>query len=476
MFTSMKRASMMIFLLGTSMALAQRRTPANDPVPERVARLVAPLIESRTVLGLSIGMIDGDKIWTMGYGFVDSELRARPDAGTVYEIGSITKSFTGILLADAVERGKAMPEGASSDATPSAKLKLDSRVADFLPDSVRTGEFGSSGATLLDLATHHSGLPSLPPDFAPGDPGNPYADYSAARMLASLEHVPLDAKPGTRYSYSNLGAGLLGWILARHAGVDYPELVRRRITAPLAMGSTGTVLTPELSARLAQGHDPDGEVVPNWDFDALAGAGAIRSNIDDMLLYLKANLGMTQTSLRTAIDASQKSQRAIENGGSIGLGWHIAPGGKAIWHNGETAGYHSIIVFNREKRQGVIVLSNTLSPLIDRLGIDLLKMLGGADPAPMTLPAVARLDTAALERYVGSYGFGNGATMTISRQRDRLYSNLEEQAPLRIYPSSESEFFLRAVDAQITFVRSADGRVTGLVLHQNGIDQTARRE
>jgi CubicO group peptidase (beta-lactamase class C family) len=476
MFNSKLLASLMGILLGASGASAQRQKPLEDPLPDRVARLVAPLIDSRSVVGLSIGLIDGEKSWTMGYGFVSSEFVARPDATTIYEIGSITKSFTGILLADAIERGNAVPEHGTSDATSSIRLKLDSRVAEFLPDSVRTGAFGSSGATILDLATHYSGLPSIPYDFAPGDPGNPYADYSASKMLASLESVPLLSKPGEHYSYSNLGMGLLGWLLARQSGTDYAELLRRRVTAPLGMGNTAIALAPELSARLAEGHDADGEVVPNWDFDALAGAGAIRSNVEDMLLYLKANLGITRTSIRAAIDAAQKPQRALENGGSIALGWHILPQGKVIWHNGETAGYHSIIAFNREKRQGVIVLANTSSPLVDRLGIDLLKLLDGGNPTPLSLPAVTPLDTATLGRYVGRYGFASGGIMKITRERDRLYGQLDDQAPLRIYPTSETEFFLRAVDARISFVRESDGRVTALILHQNGFDQTARRE
>jgi hypothetical protein len=147
-----------------------------------------------------------------------------------------------------------------------------------------------------------------------------------------------------------------------------------------------------------------------------------------------------------------------------------------VWHNGGTGGYHSLMAFNREKRQGVVVLANTSSELIDRLGFDLLALLSGANPDPMELPKVARLDTTTLERYVGIYRFAPSIVMTVTRERDRLFAMLTGQSPLRIYPASDTEFFLRAVDARITFEKAADGTIDRLVLHQNGAKMTAPRE
>jgi serine-type D-Ala-D-Ala carboxypeptidase/endopeptidase len=448
-------------VLGSIASLAQRQTLSAEELQERVGRLVAPLVESGTVVGLSIGMIDGDRKWTMGYGYTTPDRTARPDGTTMYEIGSISKTFTGILLADAVQRGR---------------MKLDDRVSKYLPESLRSKGVGASTITLLDLATHHSGLPSLPDNFAPGDPTNPYIDYTSERLLEYLPSYspPAGSKPS--YEYSNLGAGLLGWLMARQAGTDYPGLLRR-VTSPLGMINTATTFPPQLSERVAAGHDADGNVVPNWDFAALAGAGAIRSNIEDMLLYLNANLGATKTSLRTAIDAAQKPQRQLpEGGGSIGLGWHILPNGKVIWHNGGTGGYHSLMAFNREKRQGVVVLANTSSELIDRLGFDLLALLGGANPDPIEVPKVVRLDTTTLERYVGVYRFAPTIVMTITRERDKLFAMLTGQSPLRIYPSSETAFFLRAVDARITFERGENGEIASLTLDQGGARITAPKE
>jgi serine-type D-Ala-D-Ala carboxypeptidase/endopeptidase len=432
-----------------------------DDLEARVDRLVRPLIDNHVVVGLSIGLVDGDKTYLVNYGTVSTKRAKKPDADTVYEIGSITKVFTGTLLADAVER---------------KQVRLDDPVQKYLPTSVSVPKFDNTSITLLDLATQRSGLPRLPSNLAPKDPRNPYADYDEKQLYAFLSGHTLAGKPGEKYEYSNLGMGLLGFALARQASAGYETLVRTRILDPLGMTHTVISFTPDARAHLAEGTNADGEPESNWDLGALQGAGAIRSTVHDMLLFLKANLHPQGTPLEQAMLLAQKSEAPIGNGASIGLAWHILPGGKVTWHNGGTGGYQSMLAFNRDARQGVVVLCNTSGEIVTSLGIELMKVLGGENSDPLKIRAEARVDSPVLDGYRGEYQLAPGAEITITRSGDHLLAQLTGQPAFRIYPASETEFYYKVVDAQITFVRAGKIATTELILHQNGRDMTAKKK
>jgi len=222
-------------------------------------------------VGIVVGVINDQGSRVIGYGRLNQESDRKPDGDTVFEIGSVTKVFTAILLADMVERGE---------------LRLDDPISKFLPQSVKVPTRNGKEITLLDLATHTSGLPRMPNNFAPKDLNNPYADYTVEQMYAFLSNHTLTRDIGAKYEYSNYGAGLLGHILALKAGMDYETLVKTRICDPLKMNSTRIQLAPELRARLATGHDGDLKAVANWDLPTLAGAGALRSTVNDLLKFL----------------------------------------------------------------------------------------------------------------------------------------------------------------------------------------------
>jgi CubicO group peptidase (beta-lactamase class C family) len=268
------------------------------------------------------------------------------DSTRVFEIGSITKVFTTSVLEDMVERGE---------------LRLDDPVAKLLPPSVQIPSRNGRQVTLLDLATQSSGLPRLPTNLAPRDSSNPYADYSVQQLYTFLAGYELTRDIGAEYEYSNLGMGLLGHALALKARTSYEDLVRRRILAPLGMRETAITLTPALRARIAPGHDAEGNVVPNWDLPTLAGAGALRSTAADMLKFLAANLDSTATPLSRTLYRTH-AERHATNAPSlkIGLGWHILsrPVGNIVWHNGGTGGYRTYAGFDPARRLGVVVLSN----------------------------------------------------------------------------------------------------------------------
>jgi D-alanyl-D-alanine-carboxypeptidase/D-alanyl-D-alanine-endopeptidase len=349
-----------VVLLAASLAFAGEEADFNVEVDA----LARPLVGSGKVVGLALGTIDGGRTHVFGYGTVSRNTRQTPGGNTVFEIGSITKVFTALLLVDLVER---------------RRLRLEDPVQKFLPGTVTVPKRGDRVITLLDLTTHTSGLPRLSPGLvvqAARKPENPYADYTVEDLYAFLSKHALARVPGTQYSYSNLGAGLLGHVLARREKTAYEDLVKAQICRPLGMKDTCIELSDDLRRRLAQGHDRDGKPVPNWDIPTLPGAGALRSTVGDLLIFLSANLGLRKTRLAAAIRATHVPRRPIGKGrGRIALGWHVRPDDAILWHNGGTGGYHSFIAFREQGKIGVVVLGNSSVDAVDELGLKLMRVL-----------------------------------------------------------------------------------------------------
>jgi CubicO group peptidase (beta-lactamase class C family) len=320
-------------------------------------------------IGLVVGCLAGGEQRVVGYGRLRTDAQDPPDGGTIFEIGSITKVFTGLLLADLAEQGL---------------VGLDEPLASYLPASARVPTFGDQQLTLGDLASHAGGLPRDPKGMLRrwlGDRRNPYAGLSVEELYDSLARTKLRRRPGERVKYSNLGAGLLGDALARAAGQSYEALVRERICLPLGMRDTVITLTGEQTARLATGHTRRGRPTPPFQLPALVGAGALRSTATDMLCLLRANLDPAHTPLAAQIERTQLPRLRSAKRVEVGLGWLIArpPGtaGPVLWHNGGTSGFRSFVGVARESGSAVVVLSNTARS-VDRLGLRLLKALPSA--------------------------------------------------------------------------------------------------
>ena len=419
--------------------------------------------------GLVVGILEPTgKRRIVAYGRRDAGDSRPLDGQTVFEIGSITKVFTALLLADAVQRGE---------------VALTDPVAKYLPPTVKVPERNGRQITLQDLSMHISGLPRLPDNLTPKDPANPYADYSTTQMYEFLSSHQLRRDIGAEYEYSNFGVGLLGHTLARRAGTDYETLVKTRITGPLGMTRTGVVLSPEMQAQLAPGHNPGLARVANWDLPTLAGAGALRSNADDMLTFLAAALGLKSSPLDRAFASMLATRRPTATPSlAIALGWHVlndprASGTEVIWHNGGTGGYRTWMGYDPTSRTGVVVLSNAGSQAgPDDIGRHLLVP---ALPLLQSTPPAARPETkiepAVFDRYVGRYQLAPAAILTITRTEGQFFVQLTGQPKLEIFAEGEKKFFLKAVDAQLTFETDAQNKATAVTLHQNGLNQRAPR-
>ncbi|HUD99698.1 MAG TPA: serine hydrolase [Bryobacteraceae bacterium] len=436
----------MVLLMSTISLRAADIAEIRSIMANRVARGKAA--------GIVTGIIDEKGRQVIATGKVSLDGAAQPDGDTVYEIGSVTKVFTSLILADMIEKGEVKP---------------DDPVAKFLPATVNIPSRNGRQITLLDLSMQVSGLPRLPTNFKPADPANPYADYDAAKLYDFLSHYQLTRDPGEKYEYSNLAVGLLGHALALKAGIGYEELLRRRIFDPLGMTSTSITLSESQKKRLAPGYNDQLKPVKNWDLTALAGAGAIRSTANDMLKFVAANLDLTDSPLRAAMHRMRSIDRSTDMPDvKIAMAWHIFTkyDEQIYWHNGGTAGYRSFVGFNPAKKEGVVVLCNAFLDN-DDLGRHILE-----PRYPITTYREHKettVDPAVLERYVGEYELSPQFKITVTRDGSHLYAQATAQPRFEIFPESETEFFLKVVEAQITLEKDA------LILHQGGLDQKAKK-
>jgi len=328
----------------------------------RIERLARAPVDSKVAVGVIVGVLHDGETTFRGFGRTERGGGRVPGPDTVWEIGSITKVFTGILLAHAVESGL---------------VALDDPVAKYLPEGTEVPEYEGKPIRLVDLTTHGSGLPRMPVNFRPKDPRNPFADYGVAQLYEGLRDTRLRHAPGTTYAYSNLGVGLLGHVLSRVFDRGYDVLVREVITGPLGMTDTAVHPTKSMRERLAKPYGVHWVERWSWDFDCLAGCGALRSTARDLLKFARANLAPPDTKLGRALRAAQVVHSPKWKGPQVALGWHLV--GHNLFHNGGTGGYASFLMIDRKRKTAVVVIANTVSRRIDAVGRSLMSFLADRD-------------------------------------------------------------------------------------------------
>ena len=278
---------------------------------------------------------------------------------TQFEIGSVTKVFTALLLAESERLGK---------------VHRDDPAAKFLLPADDPAVPALAQVTLLTLATHTGGLPRLPPNFAPANPLNPYTDYTLENLRAALRQSAKSVQAPAAYSYSNYGFSVLGQALAAAWGKSYAEILRERVLGPLGLEKTSLGLPGiPVPADFAPGHRRE-IMVPAWTQDATAPAGGLRSSTREMAKFLQACLNLRDTPLAASLAETAKPLRQLgAHHLSIGLAWYLtADQTPIVWHNGETGGYYSFIGYQPAKKRGIVVLTNSEHPA-DRLAVRLLK-------------------------------------------------------------------------------------------------------
>jgi len=276
------------------------------------------------------------------------------DGNTVFEIGSITKVLTALMLVEMASRGE---------------VALDDPAAKYLPATVHLREVGRP-ITLLDLATYASGLPNMPGNLPPNlwTSPNAMADYTTDKLYEFLASYVPKYEPGTHYEYANFGFALLGIVLALRAGKSYEELLIERVADPLSLSHMRITPSAYMQKHLSQGHDLTRKPAPLWDMPALQGAGAVRANAKDLTIFLKACMGFMRNPLNSSLARLLQTRRHTSLAGTdVGLGWFISSdeSDEIIWKTGLTHGFNTFLGFSKRNRRGALVLSNFLWAPLD---------------------------------------------------------------------------------------------------------------
>jgi serine-type D-Ala-D-Ala carboxypeptidase/endopeptidase len=430
----------------TLVALAAWTIPSDDAIRSLLAERMA-----HNGVGVVVGVIEPAGQRVVAYGRSDAP-NGRLDGDTVFQLGSLTKTFTTLLLADMVKSGE---------------VGLEDPVASYLPRDVQMPE-RSRPITLLDLATHRSGLPSMPDNFAIRAKPNPIEAYTVGQLHTFLSSYEPKLQPGEKYVYSNLGVSLLGRLLATRAGTKYESVMKQRVLLPLGMRSTSITLSRDQARRLAPGHDRYLRAVDSWEMRTLQASGSLRSTANDMLLYLSAQLGYRDTPLNVSMVAQRTTRYPANGSQALGWGARKTENGEIFLHDGGKAGYRSAMVFDPEARTGIVILTNARTD--DRPMNLALYLLNGTSLAPAPAAPerdIVKLPRKQLDRYAGRYQFAPDDTMDVIRRGNHLLVDIGNGGA-EFYPFSETDFFLDTDNGDISFQLDAAGHVSGLWLYKSG--------
>ncbi len=430
---------------------------STDRLPQYVTENIQKRVENGINPSIAIGILDELGVQYYNFGTTHKQ-GPEVDEHTVYEIGSISKVFTGILLAQQVLEGQ---------------MSLNDPINRYLPPEAQVPNKGSQELTLGSLSDHTSGLPRMPANFTPANPFNPFADYTVEQLYSFIHNYVPVREVGAQYEYSNLAQGLLGHILASTTGTTYEELVVQNIAGPLELVETRITLDKVMQEHLATGHNAGSEA-QNWDIPTLSGAGAIRSSTSDMLKFLSANLGFTNTPLKEAMELSHKVRHDQAGEMRVGLGWHIKKGaeGDVVWHNGGTGGYRAFAGFVKETGKAVVVLTNsTIS--VDDIGFHLLDPSSKLNPVRNPGNAIS-VPEDVLQSYVGTYQLTPDFNIVVTRVGGQLFGQATGQGKFELFAETPRKFYLTVVPAEITFQFDGD-KVESLTLFQNGQQLAGKR-
>src|SRR5437016_3064667 len=349
MFRPMSRCVVFILLFAAANWAGASQSPVIRD-DEAIRKMLSTRVDlQKQATGIVVGVIDSKGSRVISSGTMGLSDKRPVNGDTVFDVGSITKVFTALLLADMARHGE---------------VSLDDPAAKYLDaKKVKLPERGGKQITLVDLATHTSGLPLRPTNLVSKDPNDKYRGYTVDLMYECLSSFTLPRDIGTKYEYSNLGYGLLGHVLEKRLGRAYADLVESRITQPLGMKDTRIDLTPAMKSRMAAGYN--NELMPiatEWHFGALQSAGAFSSTANDLLKFLAAVLVYKQSPLLPAMKSMLDIRRpgGMQPSTEIALAWNVYVDGeqKVVWKNGSVGGYRSFIGYDPKAGVGVFALTS----------------------------------------------------------------------------------------------------------------------
>ena len=443
-------------------ASAAQGSGAIAPPPDAaIRRLLAERVEALAGkddgVGIVVGVVGPQGRRVIPYGRPSQGDPRRLDGDTGFEIASVTKVFTALLLAEMAGRGE---------------VALTDPVAKYLP-AARIPERNGRSITLLDLATHTSSLPFMPDEVPSlGDPAA--ASYGSAQLYQFVAGCVLPRDIGAEWDYSNVGYWLLGEALASRAGMDFESLLQARVLAPLRLSRTAVTPSPNVKAKMAVGHNAALQPAPSVAsvpmFAAMPAAGSLVSTVNDLLTLLSVAMGYERSPLAPAMAAMLGTPRPrVRPGEEQALGWIVMGEGDdpLIVHDGGSFGFASSVAWDPKKRIGVVVLSNQVAGVGD-IARHLLRPNLPLEKPTATKRTEIALDSALLDLYAGRYEAPGEGEFLVVREGDFLTF----QAPadwglpkLRIRPESRREFFAAELPLRVTFQTDGEGRVSGLLIY-----------
>ncbi|RZJ01046.1 MAG: serine hydrolase [Brevundimonas sp.] len=447
------RARFALFGL-TALVLAAAAAPARAQDPARMDQVARTAADADEFSGAALVARDGEILFDRGYGFANREWAVPNDGDTKFRLGSLTKQFTAVAIMILNERGL---------------VDLDAPVKTWLPDAPATWD----RVTVRHLLSHTSGVPNF----------TDFDDYGASKTLpATLDSLisrfrdrPLDFQPGEGWDYSNSGYILLTAVVEKASGESYADFVAKTLFQPLGMTDSGYDDPASILTRRAAGYTPGPGGIVNADYVDMSiprGAGALYSTTHDLLKWEQGLFGgrLLRPASLTLLTTPVRNRYAF------GLGVAEAGGNTTISHSGGIEGFNTYMAYDPARRLTVVVLGNLNGPGPDKLGASLLALARGET---VTLQAERRAITVApeaLRAYEGVYEMSPTFAITVSVVDGKLVAQATGQGPLQLHPEAADAFFLREVDAQVTFTRDASGAVESLVLHQGGRDGVARKK
>jgi serine-type D-Ala-D-Ala carboxypeptidase/endopeptidase len=450
-------AGLLIPLAGaqTRQGLGAIILPADAEIRKMLAERVDALAGQQDGIGIVVGLIGPQGRRVISYGHRNQGDPRPLDGETVFEIGSVSKAFTALLLADMVRTGE---------------VALADPVAKYLPVDVKVPERNGHSIRLLDLATHTSGLPFMPDELPSFN--DSAAEYGAPQLYRFLARYKLSQDPGVEWDYSNIGYWLLGEALASRAGTDYESLLRARVIAPLKLTSTAITPSQKMKADLAVGHNAILQPSPSFSsvrpYGSMAAAGGLVSTVNDLLTFLSVAMGYERSPL-TSSTAAMLSTRRPMDGGEQALGWVVIGKGddQVIVHDGFTWGYASYVAWDPATRVGVVVLSNQLENVGD-IGHHLLRPNVPLEKPTALKHAETAVNSGVLDTYAGQYEAAGEGVFIIGRERNFLTIQTPSDwglPRLRLHPESRREFFVAEIPIRVTFQTDSNGRVDGLLVY-----------
>ena len=325
-------------------------------ISDEIKKTIREKVDDGTYQSVFVGIIDNEGVERYHYGTAAKD-EDSIDENTIFETGSISKVFTSLILADMVLNNE---------------VSLDDSIDKFLPETVEPPTWNGDKITLLDLATHTSGLPVMP-NYPPNPDLDKEYEYDKDGLYEYLSDFQVSREVGSQYEYSNTGGSLLGHVLSLHEEKSYEQTLKERVLDKLGLDSTCVNQCDELRDRFATPHSLGEQADETIFDDAMAGAGGVRSSGNDMLAFLSYAMDFDGSELQPAFELIQTPNHQINEILSIGLGWHIIDNGERniVWHNGATNGFASFVGYDSDSEQGVVVLTNSQA-LVDEIGLDIL--------------------------------------------------------------------------------------------------------